>query len=105
MKLTLRSFSSAIFDISKIDLGWSISGPKDMLSKHSSVLFGMKIRESKYIFEMSKIADERLQSVSFHNHLVARYHIYTSWRISIASVPSIQLFCVAISGLLRAGFA
>ena len=30
------------------------------------------MHQIKFIFEMSKITDEKLQSVSFHNHVVAR---------------------------------
>ena len=68
----LKFFSSAIFDIPKIDLGWCTSGPKIGLTY---LFLGFQRAEDtrvKIIFRMPKIADEKLQGVSFHNHLVAR---------------------------------
>ena len=37
---------------------------------------------------MSKITDEKLSGVSFHNNLVDRHHIYTSWSTSSTNVSS-----------------
>ena len=42
---------------------------------------------------MSTIADEKLQSASFHNNLVASHHMYNPWRTSIANVRPVS--CVS----------
>ena len=77
--------------MSKIDFGWSILGTNDPNPNRSSSIFRIWIRDPKSIFRMSKIADEKLWSVSFHNHLVARYHIYNPWRNSSSSASSAHL--------------
>ena len=91
MKAYTLKFSSAIFDMSKIDFGWYILGTNDPNPNRSSSIFMIWIRDPKSIFKMSKIADEKLWSVSFHNHLVARYHIYNPWSSTSVNISSARL--------------
>ena len=77
--------------MSKIDFGWSILGTNDPNPNRSSYFFRIWIHDPKSIFRMSKIADEKLWSVSFHNHLVARYHIYNPWSSTSVNISSARL--------------
>ena len=43
----------------------------------TKIIFEPEIHNLKYISEMSKIADEKLQSVSFHNHLPVIFLVQT----------------------------
>ena len=45
---------------------------------------------------MSKIADEKLQSASFHDDLVAMYYIENSW---CEAVPNTVLAVAVLSGV------
>ena len=45
---------------------------------------------------MSKIADEKLQSASFHDNLVAMYYIENSW---CEDVPNTVLAVVVLGGV------
>ena len=77
--------------MSKINVGWSIIETNDPNPNRSSSIFMIWIRDPKFLFRMSKIADEKLWSVSFHNHLVARYHIYNSWSSTSVNISSARL--------------
>ena len=64
------------------------------------VVFGkIYIRNGNSFFAFSKIAEEKVQNVSFHNHMVARCHIKNRWR---RLVPNIAHFMGGIYlGLLK----
>ena len=72
MKADALKFFVSCFDIPNIYLGRCISDTKIELDDIFLDFKWLEIREPESIFGMPKIADEKLQSVSFHNHLVAR---------------------------------
>ena len=77
--------------MSNIHFGWSFLGTNDQNPNRSSSMFMIWIRDPKSIFGLLKITDEKLWSVSFHNHLVARYHIYNSWSSTSVNISSARL--------------
>ena len=48
-----------------------VPAPSDTARTHPP----QKFESAESIFEISKIAEEKVQNVSFHNHMVARCHI------------------------------
>ena len=75
MKADAMNFSSAIFEMSKIDSRFASRAQRYPWAV-SFVVFGkIWIRNGNSIFDISKIAEAKVQNVSFHNPLVARCHI------------------------------
>ena len=71
-KLTLWIFASAIFGIPEIYFYsriFILRNPENIWLKS---IFETEMQNLKLISGMSQQADEKLQSVSVHNHLVAR---------------------------------
>ena len=76
-KLTFWTFSSAIFEMSKIEFPLRIQiFPKTTKLAVNEYLWALDMKR-KFIFDISKIKNSRgkVHGVSFHNHLVARCHI------------------------------
>ena len=74
MKADAMNFSLAIFEMSKIDSRFVSRAQRHSLTA-ISVVFGKSGYATEFCFGISKIAEEKVQNVSFHNHLVARCHI------------------------------
>ena len=59
-------------------------------------IFGFWIRDTKCIFLNLKVLNEKLQSASFHDNLVAMYYIENSW---CEDVPNTVLAVAVLGGV------
>ena len=75
MKADTLKFFSAVFENPKIDLGLIYPGSKIPKIPLCIGPLVSELQNANPIFRHPKIADEKLQSISFHNHLVARCNV------------------------------
>jgi len=75
MKADTPKVFSAIFENLKIDFGSIYPGSKIPKIPFCIGPLVSELQNANPIFRHSKIADEKLQSISFHNHLVARCNV------------------------------
>ena len=78
MKADALKFFVSYFWMSKIDFAFWSSLTKELQNGIFGI-FDPGYINPKSIFRFSKIAEKKLWSVSFHNHLVARCNIENRW--------------------------
>ena len=74
MKADASKFIASCFLHSKNRFGFAYLGPFQIL-KIAGPVFEPHMHPGNYFWDIKKIADDKLQVVSFHNHLVAGYDI------------------------------